>query len=62
VYLYSVSSVEPKDTVTNALWDTGAMISVVSPRIKNELGLVSIDSVPMIGVSGKPENVDPIPR
>jgi hypothetical protein len=34
------------------------MICVVSPRIKNELGLVRIDSVPMIGVSGKPENVD----
>jgi hypothetical protein len=57
-HLYSVSSVVPKDTVTNALWDTGAMISVVSPRIKNELGLVRIDSVPMIGVSGKSENVD----
>jgi hypothetical protein len=52
VYLYGVSAPAPKDTVTNALWDTGAAISVITPRIQQELELVQIGTKHIRGVTG----------
>jgi hypothetical protein len=52
VYLYGVSAPNPKDTVTNALWDTGAAISAITPRIQQELELVQIGTKYIRGVTG----------
>jgi hypothetical protein len=52
VYLYSVSSNAPKDLVTNALWDTGATLSAITPKIQHDLGLVSIGKQVIRGVTG----------
>jgi hypothetical protein len=52
VYLYGVSAPTPKDTVTNALWDTGAAISAITPRIQQELELVQIGTKYIHGVTG----------
>jgi hypothetical protein len=52
VYLYGVSALTPKSTVTNALWDTGATISAITPRIQQELELVQIDTKYVRGVTG----------
>jgi hypothetical protein len=52
VYLYSVSAFTPKDTVTNALWDTGAVISAITPQIQQELELVQIGTKHVRGVTG----------
>jgi hypothetical protein len=52
VYLYGVSVPTPKDTVTNALWDTGAAISAIMPRIQQELELVQIGTKYIRGVTG----------
>jgi hypothetical protein len=52
VYLYGVSAPTPKDTVTNALWDTGAAISAVTPLIQQELELVQIGTKYIRGVTG----------
>jgi predicted aspartyl protease len=52
VYLYGVSASIPKDTVTNALWDTGATFSAITPRIQMELGLTQIGSKLIRGVTG----------
>jgi hypothetical protein len=52
VYLYGVSALVPKDTVTNALWDTGAAISAIVPRIQQELNLVQIGTKYVRGVTG----------
>jgi hypothetical protein len=52
VYLYGVSASIPKDTVTNALWDTGATFSAITERIQRELGLTQIGSKFIRGVTG----------
>jgi hypothetical protein len=52
VYLYSVSALTPKDTVTNALWDTGACISAITPRVQQELELIQIGTKHIRGVTG----------
>ncbi|MDR0731675.1 MAG: hypothetical protein LBF63_08400 [Treponema sp.] len=52
VYLYGVSTLTSKDTVTNALWDTGAAISAITPRIQQELELVQIGTKYIRGVTG----------
>jgi predicted aspartyl protease len=52
VYLYGISTTTPKDTVTNALWDTGATFSAITPRIQNELNLTPIGSQLIRGVTG----------
>jgi predicted aspartyl protease len=52
VYLYGVSALTPKDTVTNALWDTGATFSAITPRIQHELKLTPIGSKLIRGVTG----------
>ncbi|MDR2794092.1 MAG: hypothetical protein LBB61_10605 [Treponema sp.] len=52
VYLYGVSALTPKITVTNAPWDTGAAISAITPRIQQELELVQISTKHIHGVTG----------
>jgi hypothetical protein len=52
VYLYGVSALTPKDTVTNALWDTGAAVSAITPQIQQELDLVQIGTKHIRGVTG----------
>jgi predicted aspartyl protease len=51
VYLYGVSATGPKDTATDALWDTGATLSAITPRIQRELGLVPIGTRSIRGVT-----------
>jgi predicted aspartyl protease len=41
----------------NALWDTGAMISVVTPRVVERLGLQKIDMIAVTGANST-NNVD----
>ncbi|GHU09361.1 hypothetical protein FACS1894151_06960 [Spirochaetia bacterium] len=41
----------------NALWDTGAMISVVTPQVVERLGLQKIDIIPITGANST-NNVD----
>ena len=38
--------------LTNALWDTGAMISVISPEIVSKLDLVIVDAIQIAGING----------
>jgi predicted aspartyl protease len=52
VYLYGVSTTVPKDTVTSALWDTGATFSAITQRIQKELGLTQIGSKLIRGATG----------
>jgi predicted aspartyl protease len=51
VTIYSSRSfAEGKCIKVNALWDTGANHSVITPRIANELNLVSIDKAIVGGI------------
>jgi hypothetical protein len=52
VYLYGISSVSLKSTVTAALWDTGATLSAITPRIQHELALVPTGTQFIRGVTG----------
>jgi len=38
---------------TNALWDTGAMLSVISPEIAKELKLDIVDTIEITGINGE---------
>jgi hypothetical protein len=55
VSLYGISTPNPKDMVTNALWDTGATISAITPRIQHELGLVPTGVQSVRGITGAQE-------
>jgi hypothetical protein len=37
---------------TNALWDTGAMVSVIAPAVVTKLNLDIVDSVDIAGING----------
>ena len=39
--------------LTNALWDTGAMISVISPEIVSKLNLDIVDTIQIAGINGE---------
>jgi len=58
VILFAVSAPAPNKTVAiNAIWDTGATHSVITPEIAKFLRLFAIDTVPIIGVNNeKPES------
>ena len=45
-------SPEPKYSEYNAVWDTGAVLSVVSQRVADDLGLTAIDVAEVGGVTG----------
>ena len=38
--------------MTNALWDTGAMLSVISPEIVSKLNLDIVDTIQIAGING----------
>ena len=40
---------------TNALWDTGAMLSVISPEIVSKLRLTIVDTVEIAGINAESE-------
>jgi len=39
--------------LTNALWDTGAMLSVISPEAAKKLKLDVLDTIEIVGINGK---------
>ena len=44
---------EVNSYLTNALWDTGAMISVISPAIVSKLNLDIVDTILIAGINGE---------
>ena len=52
VIIHNISEEEQKSTATNALWDTGATISAITPKLVNELNLISAGTVAIRGVTG----------
>ena len=55
VNLYPVLPVTAGSIIVNALWDTGATLSAITPDIKNRLNLVPIRKKPVAGVHGTRE-------
>jgi len=53
VKLFSDVYDEITSCLTNALWDTGAMVSVVSPEIVRKLNLEIVDTVEIAGINGE---------
>ena len=53
VELFSDVYDEATGFLTNALWDTGAMISVISPEIIKKLNLDIVDTVQIAGINGE---------
>jgi predicted aspartyl protease len=43
---------ETASYLTNALWDTGAMLSVISPEIVSKLNLDIVDTIRIAGING----------
>jgi predicted aspartyl protease len=43
---------ESASCLTNALWDTGAMLSVISPEIVSKLNLDIVDTIQIAGING----------
>jgi predicted aspartyl protease len=43
---------ESPGCLTNALWDTGAMLSVISPEIVTKLNLDVVDTIQIAGING----------
>jgi len=39
--------------LTNALWDTGAMLSVISPKVAEKLELDIVDTIQITGINGE---------
>jgi len=39
--------------LTNALWDTGAMLSVISPEVAKKLKLDIVDTIQITGINGE---------
>jgi predicted aspartyl protease len=58
IELFSDVSDELNSYTTNALWDTGAMLSVISPEVVAKLNLDIVDTVIIAGINGESiENV-----
>jgi hypothetical protein len=55
VELFSDVSDEITSYSTNALWDTGAMISVISPEVITKLKLDIVDKIEIAGINGEIE-------
>jgi len=59
VILFAVSAPPPNKTlVVNAIWDTGATDSVITPNIAQQLSLFGVDTVNIAGVNS--EGVAPV--
>jgi predicted aspartyl protease len=53
VELFSDVYDEVTSYLTNALWDTGAMVSVVSPEVAVKLKLDIVDTIQIVGINGE---------
>jgi predicted aspartyl protease len=53
IELFSDVYDEVKTYLTNALWDTGAMISVISPEVVSKLNLDIVDTIMIVGIGGE---------
>jgi len=53
VELFSDVYDETTNYLTNALWDTGAMVSVISPEIVSKLNLDIVDTIQIAGINGE---------
>ncbi|MCL2380398.1 MAG: retropepsin-like domain-containing protein [Treponema sp.] len=53
VELFSDLYKETTSYSTNALWDTGAMLSVISPEIAKKLLLDTVDTIQIMGINGE---------
>jgi len=53
VELFSDVYDEVTSYLTNALWDTGAMVSVVSPEVVAKLKLDIVDTIQIAGITGE---------
>ena len=56
VELFSDLYEETTSYSTNALWDTGAMLSVISPEIAKKLQLDIVDTIQIVGINGESES------
>jgi len=53
VDLFSDVYDEVTSYLTNALWDTGAMLSVISPEVAEKLKLDIVDTIQITGINGE---------
>ena len=53
VELYSDVYDDAASYLTNALWDTGAMLSVISPEVVTKLKLDIVDTIRIVGINGE---------
>ena len=53
VDLFSDVYDEVTSYLTNALWDTGAMVSVISPEVAAKLKLDIVDTIQIVGINGE---------
>jgi predicted aspartyl protease len=53
VDLFSDVYDEVTSYLTNALWDTGAMVSVISPEVVAKLKLDIVDTIQIVGINGE---------
>jgi len=53
VELFSDVYNEVTSYLTNALWDTGAMVSVISPEVAAKLKLDIVDTIQIVGINGE---------
>ena len=53
VELYSDVYDDTSSYLTNALWDTGAMLSVISPEVVTKLKLDIVDTIRIVGINGE---------
>jgi hypothetical protein len=53
VELFSDIYDEITSYLTNALWDTGAMLSVISPKVVSKLQLDTLDVIEIAGITGE---------
>jgi hypothetical protein len=53
VELFSGIYVEDTSYLTNALWDTGAMMSVISPEIVSKLKIDIVDTIQIAGINSE---------
>lgn len=53
VDLFSDVYDEVTSYLTNALWDTGAMLSVISPEAAKKLNLDIVDTIQIVGINGE---------
>ena len=53
IELFSDVYYEITSYLTNALWDTGAMLSVISPEVVTKLKLDIVDNIRIAGINGE---------